>query len=54
MELQLAVNVLMVAHYFRLKVSPENFKLRFNPIPSMKPSKKLKFHIAEQRREINV
>ena len=54
MELQLAVNVLMVAHYFRLKVSPENFKLRFNPIPSMKPSKKLKFHIAEQRRDLNV
>ena len=54
MELQLAVNVLMVAHYFTIKVSPENFKFRFNPIPSMKPSKKLKFHIAEQRRELNV
>ena len=53
MELQLAVNVLMVAHYFTIKVSPENFKFRFNPIPSMKPSKKLKFLIAEQRRELN-
>ena len=53
MELQLAVNVLMVAHHFRLEVSPANFKLRFNPIPSMKPSKKLKFRIAEQRRELN-
>ena len=52
MELQLAVNVLMVAHYFTLKVFPENFKLRFNPLPSMKPSKKLKFLIAEQRREL--
>ena len=54
MELQLAVNVLMVAHYFTLKVSPSNFKLRFNPLPSMKPSKKLKFLVAEQRREIRV
>ncbi|MCY4530220.1 MAG: cytochrome P450 [Chloroflexi bacterium] len=54
MELQLAVNVLMVAHYFRLEVSPSNYKHRFNPLPSMKPSKKLKFHIAEQRRELNV
>ena len=53
MELQLAVNVLMVAHYFTLKVSPRNFKLRFRPLPAMKPSKKLKFHIAEQRREIH-
>ena len=52
LELQLAVNVLMVAHYFTLKVSPENYKLKFNPLPSMKPSKKLKFHIAEKRREL--
>ena len=54
MDLQLAINVLMVAHYFTLKVSPANYKLRFSPLPSMKPSKKLKFHIAEQRRELPV
>ncbi len=54
MELQLAVNVLMVAHYFNLKVSPANYKLRFDPLPSMKPSKKLHFLIAEQRREVPV
>ena len=53
MELQLAVNVLMVAHYFNIRVSPENFELTFDPIPSMKPSKKLKFHVAEQRRDMN-
>ena len=52
LELQLAVNVLMLAHYFTLKVSPANYKLRFSPFPSMSPSKKLKFHIAEQRREL--
>ena len=54
MDLQLTVNVLMVAHYFNLTVSPRNYKLRFNPLPSMKPSSRLKFHIAEQRREIRV
>ena len=54
LDLQLAVNVLMVAHYFTLKVSPATYKLRFSPLPSMKPSKKLKFHIAEQRRELPV
>ena len=53
MELQLAVNVLMVAHHFTLEVSPANYKLRFSPLPSLKPSKKLKFHIAEQRRELH-
>ena len=54
MELQLAVNVLMIAHYFTLEVSPANYKLKFNPLPSVKPSKKLKFLIAEQRRELSV
>jgi len=54
MELQLAVNVLLIAHYFTLEVSPANYKLRFSPLPSMKPSKKLKFHIAEQKRELPV
>ena len=54
MELQLAVNVLMVAHYFNIKVSPRDFKLKYDPIPSMKPSKKLKFLIAERRHELKV
>ena len=54
MELQLAVNVLLVAHHFKLEVSPANYKLKFSPIPSLKPSKKLKFRVAEQRRELNV
>ena len=54
MELHLTVNVMMVAHYFTLDVSPANYKLRFSPLPSLKPDKKLKFHIAEQRREISV
>ena len=53
-ELQLAVNLLMIAHYFTLEVSPRNYKLRINPFPSMSPSKKLKFRIAEQRRELPV
>ena len=52
LELQLAVNVLMVAHYFTIEVSPADFKFRFNPLPSMKPSKMLRFRIAEQRREM--
>ncbi len=52
LELQLAVNVLMLAHYFTIEVAPADFKLRFNPLPSMKPSKKLQFRVSEQRREI--
>ncbi|MDE2914997.1 MAG: cytochrome P450 [Paracoccaceae bacterium] len=56
MDLQLAVNVLMIAHYFTLEVVPEAFveRLQFSPLPSMKPSRKLKFRIAERRRELPV
>ena len=54
MELQLTTNVLLVAHHFTLEVSPSNYKLKFSPLPSLKPSKKLKFRIAEQRNEIRV
>ena len=52
MDLQLAINVLMIAHYFRVELSPANYALRFSPLPSMKPSGDLKFRIAEQRREL--
>ncbi len=54
MELQLAVNLLMMAHHFKIEVSPANYKLRFNPFPSLKPTKKLQFVISEQRRELQV
>ena len=54
MELQLTVNVLLAAHHFTLEVSPANYKLKFSPLPSLKPSKKLKFRIAEQRNEIRL
>ncbi|MYI45543.1 MAG: cytochrome P450, partial [Gemmatimonadetes bacterium] len=54
MEMHLAVNLLMLAHYFTIEVAPEKFarKLRLNPFPSLKPSKKLQFRISEQRREL--
>ena len=53
MELQLAVNLLMIAHYFTLEVSPPNYKLKINPFPSLSP-KKLKFRIAERVRDLPV
>ena len=53
MELHLAINLLMIAHYFTLEVPP-NQKLKIDPFPSLSVSKKLKFQVTEQRREINV
>ena len=52
MELQLGINLLMLAHYFMIEVSPANQKLRINPFPSLSLSKKLKFVISERRREL--
>ena len=56
MDLQLAVNVLMIARYFTLEVSPASYadELRFSPLPSMKPTEKLKFRVVEQKRELPV
>ena len=45
MELHLAINLLMIAHYFTLEV-PANYKLKIDPFPSLSVSKKLKFHVA--------
>ncbi len=54
MDLQLAVNLLMIAHYFTLEVTPQRYvdALPFAPLPSLKPSEKLKFRITEQMREL--
>lgn len=51
-ELQMAINLLMVAYYFDIEVRPSNAKLRINPFPSLTVSNRLKFVIAGQRREI--
>ena len=53
-EMQMVINVLMIAHYFTLKIAPENYKLKIDPFASMCPSKKLKFVVAEKRRELPV
>ena len=53
-ELQLAVNLLMITHYFTLEIAPANYKFKISPFPSMSPNKKLKFVIANQRHELPV
>ena len=54
MALHLTVNLMIIAHYFTLRVYPEDYELRISPFPSMRLGKKLKFHIAEQKRELPV
>ena len=50
MELQLAVDLLLLAHHFTIEVSPANYKLKIDPFPVLSP-KNLKFVISERRRE---
>ena len=52
MELQLAVNLLLLAHHFDILISPDDGKMRMNPFPSLSISKKIKFEIAGQRRPL--
>ena len=53
-EMYLAVNVLMMAHYFKLEIAPKNYQLKISPFPSMSPRKKLKFVVASKRHELPV
>ena len=53
MELQVAVNLLIIAHYFTLE-APPNSKMRISPVPGLSPSKKMKLVVTEKRREMKV
>ncbi|MCY4392470.1 MAG: cytochrome P450 [Chloroflexi bacterium] len=52
MELQLSINLLLLARHFTIKMSPEKHTLRINPFPSLSISNRLKFVIAEKRLDI--
>ncbi|MYH59630.1 MAG: cytochrome P450 [Boseongicola sp. SB0675_bin_26] len=52
-ELQLAINLLMIAHHFTLEVFPASQPLKLSPFPSMSPSKSLRLKIVEKRRELS-
>ncbi len=45
-ELQMAVNVLLIAHHLQLEVTPGNYRMRINPFPTLSPNRKLRFRVA--------
>ena len=53
-EMHVAVSMQVLAHFFMSEVSLAKYagKLRFNPVPLLKPSKKPKLCISEQEREL--
>ena len=52
LELQMVVNLLVIAHHLELQMLPDNYKMRINPFPTAAPSKKLKFRVAKVRHPV--
>ena len=46
-ELQMAVNILLIAYHLQLEVVPGNYRMGINPFPTLAPNKKLKFRVAQ-------
>ena len=53
-EMQVCLNVLLLAHYFTFDLSPPGADLRITPLPTQSLSKKIKLIIKEKRHEIPV
>lgn len=47
LELQMAVNLLLIAYHSTLEMAPPGYKLRINPFPTAAPNRKMKFRVAE-------
>ncbi len=53
-QLHLALNLLMLTHYFKIELARPYERLPMDPLPSQSPSNKLKFRLVEQRHELRV
>ena len=53
-QLHLAINLLMLTHYFKIELARPYKRLPMDPLPSQSPSNKLKFRLVEQRHELRV
>ena len=53
-NLQMAINLLMLTHHFKIELARPYKRLPMDPLPSQSPSNKLRFRLAELRHEIRV
>ena len=51
-ELQLVVNVLLIARHLELEMVPADYKLRINPFPKLSPDKRFKFRVVRHRHPV--
>ena len=52
LELQMVVNLLVIAHHMELQTLPANYKMRINPFPTAAPGRKLMFRVAKVRNPV--
>ena len=52
-ELHLAVDLLMLMHFFRFEMADPSYSLRINPFPTMAPTQKLKIVVTEKRNDLH-
>ena len=48
-ELQMAVNLLLIAHHLTIEMVPANYQLKLNPFPKMSPNNAFRFRVKEIR-----
>lgn len=48
-ELQMSLNVLLLAHHLELEMVPRNYKLKITPFPKLHPNKRFKFRVKSIR-----
>ncbi len=53
-DMQMAINLLMLTHHFKIELDRPYERLPMDPLPSQSPSNKLKFRLVEQRHELRV
>ena len=53
-NLHMAINLLMLTHYFKIELARPYQRLPMDPLPSQSPGNKLEFRLAEQRHELRV
>ena len=52
LELQMVVNLLVIAHHLELEMLPADYAMRINPFPTAAPRKKLEFRVARVRHPV--
>ncbi len=51
-DLQMVMNILLIAHHFELEATPSSYDLRLNPIPTNAPRKNFRIHVTGVRHRL--